>query len=315
MTSGTAKLKGPMLLRPMVCTTIGLVGNVLLTAGKLIVGVLAGSASLVADGFHSFSDLAGDVGVLVALKASSRPPDDDHPYGHQDFETLGALGASLLLLATGVLLGREAVMSFVNGHHAHPELPALIAALLSVVFKEAMARYTFAAGRLHNSPALQANAVHHRSDALSSIAAAVGITGALAGRPEFDSLAALLIAILIVWMGLVLLRDNAMILLDTQPDEEILDSIREAVMSVENICSVSSLRVRPQGSVYLADLAVTVLPDLTVHDGHELAHQVEQAIHTAVPDVVDAVVHVEPHEGECLRCPPKNDRISSRPRA
>lgn len=302
MASAIDRPKGPMLLRPLVCTTIGLVGNILLTVGKLLVGVAAGSASLIADGFHSFSDLAGDVGVLVALKASSRPPDEDHPYGHHNFETLGALGASLLLLATGVLLGREAVMSFVHRHHSHPEVAALVAALVSIVLKEAMARYTFVAGRLHNSPALRANAAHHRSDALSSIAAAVGITGALAGRPELDSLAALVIAGLIVWMGLALLRDNAMSLLDTRPDEEILGSIREAVMSVDHICSVSSLRVRPQGSVYLADLAVTVLPDLTVHDGHDLAHKVEEAIQSAVPDVVDAVVHVEPHKGACARC-------------
>ncbi len=302
MTSSNRQPRGPLMLRPMVCTSVGLVGNVLLTAGKLAVGIIAGSASLVADGFHSFSDLAGDVGVLVALKASTQPPDDDHPYGHHSFETLGALGASLLLLATGVLLGREAVMNFVRHHHSHPEMPALYAALASIVIKEGMARYTFAAGRLHNSPALNANAVHHRSDALSSIAAAVGIGGALAGRPELDSLAALMIAGLIVWMGLGLLRDNAMILLDTQPDEAILERIRGAVMSVDGICSVSSLRVRPQGSVYLADLAVTVLPDLSVHAGHELADLVEQAIHIAVPDVVDAVVHVEPHTGHCNRC-------------
>ncbi len=294
--------RGPYLLRPMVCTAVGLIGNVALTVAKLVVGTLAGSASLIADGFHSFSDLAGDVGVLVALKASSRPPDSNHPYGHHHFETLGALGASLLLLATGVLLGREAVMDIVHGNHAHPETAALIAALASVVVKEAMARYTYAAGRLHNSPALRANAAHHRSDVLSSVAAAVGIGGSMAGFPVLDSIAALLISGLIVWMGLELLRDNAMSLLDTTPDREILDRITDAVMEVDGVCEVSSLRVRPHGSVYLADLAVTVRPDLTVREGHDLAHEVEKSIRRAVPDVVDAVVHVEPQEEPCARC-------------
>jgi len=287
--------RGPMLLRPLVCTSVGFVGNLLLTAVKLMIGYSSGSAALVADGFHSFSDLAGDVGVFVALKASSVPPDKNHPYGHHNFETLGALAASMLLLVTGVLLGRNAIMSFVSGGHHHPTLLALITAGVSIVIKEAMARYTYAAAEIHNSPALRANAAHHRSDALSSVAAVAGIGGALLGYPWLDSLSAVVIAGLIVAMGLELLRDNAMILMETKPNERFLKRIHEAAGSVSGILSVSSLRVRPRGSVYMVDIAITVSPDLSVRESHDLAHEVEAALTTGLDGIIGAVVHVEPH--------------------
>ncbi|HPF35973.1 MAG TPA: cation diffusion facilitator family transporter [Candidatus Krumholzibacteria bacterium] len=286
---------GPRLLRPLICTAVGMVGNVLLTAGKLAVGYLSGSASLVADGFHSFSDLAGDVGVLIALRASAMPPDNNHPYGHHNFETLGAMGVSTLLLITGVLLGHDAVMSFLHGTHSKPGGPALAAAAISIVSKEAMARYTYAAAARHNSPALRANAAHHRSDVLSSVAAAAGIGGAMMGVVWLDSAAELLIAGMIMWMGMSLLRDNAMILMETKPTDAYLERIHAAAYGIRGIRSVSSLRVRPRGSVYMVDIEVTVDPDLTVREGHDLAHAVEDAMIAQVEGVIGAVVHVEPH--------------------
>ncbi len=291
----TARQKGPWLLRPLVCTALGFVGNLLLTIAKLFVGYVSGSAALVADGFHSFSDLAGDVGVLIALKASSAPPDKDHPYGHHNFETLGALAASMLLLITGVLLGRNAIMSIISGSHHHPNMAALIAAGISVLIKEGMARYTYLAARRHNSPALRANAAHHRSDALSSVAAVVGIGGALMGYAWLDSASALIIAALIVWMGLELLRDNSMILMETKPSDRFLARIHAAATGVGGIISISSLRVRPRGSVYMVDISITVSPDLSVREGHDLAHGVETALTERVDGVIGAVVHVEPH--------------------
>lgn len=286
---------GPVLLRPLVCTAVGMVGNVLLTVGKLVVGYLTGSASLVADGFHSFSDLAGDVGVLIALRASALPPDRNHPYGHHNFETLGAMGVSMLLLVTGVVLGHDAVMSLVRDEHGRPGSLALAAAVVSILTKEAMARYTYAAARRHNSPALRANAAHHRSDVLSSVAAAAGIGGALLGVLWLDSAAELVIAGMIVWMGLSLLRDNAMILMETKPTDRYLERIHAAAFGIEGIRSVSSLRVRPRGSVYMVDIEVTVDPHLTVREGHDLAHAVEDALIDGVDGVIGAVVHVEPH--------------------
>ncbi len=283
------------LLRPVVCTTVGLIGNVLLTVGKLAVGFLAHSAALVADGVHSFADLAGDVGVLIALKAGQRPPDRNHPYGHHNYETLGALAASLLLLTTGALLGKEAVENLVAGESTVPGRIALAAAAVSIVVKEAMARYTDLAGRRHNSPALRTNAAHHRSDALSSLAVLVGVLGALNGAPWLDHAAALAIAVWIVWLGWRLMKDNTDILMETRPADEFVQRVHEVALSVPEVEEVTFLAVKPRGSIYLVDISIAVRPDMPVARGHELAHAVEDALVAEVARIIGATVHVEPY--------------------
>lgn len=289
-------------MRPLMCTVVGMVGNVLLTVFKIGVGISAGSASLVADGVHSLSDLAGDIGVLLALKASTRPPDQDHPYGHQHYETLGALGVSLLLVITGVLLGREAFARIISGEAVRPEAPALVMAAISVVVKEAMARYTDASGRINHSPALRANAAHHRSDALSSVAAVVGIGGAMAGIEILDSVAAMLISLLILKMGWELLRENAMIVLETMPDNEFVADVRRTAATVEGVRSVTRLRIRPRGSVYSVDISIAVDPEISVAEGHDIADKLESALENSATELFEVVAHVEP-----CRIPPPPD--------
>jgi len=282
-------------LRPVVCTAVGMVGNILLTLVKLAIGFLSGSASLIADGFHSFSDLAGDVGVMIALKASSRPPDRDHPYGHHNYETLGGMAAALLLLGTGFFLARDAVVNFVHHEHYTPSLIAFYAAIGSVIIKEAMARYTIIAGKIHNSPALRANAAHHRSDALSSIAAAVGIAGTIAGWHFMDGLAALLISALILKMGWDLIQENSQILMDTMPSEEFIEEVTGFAMEVNGVLAVNSLILRPKGSIYLGDISIAVNPELSVTEGHEIAHQVEEHLQAHEHSLGGVMVHVEPY--------------------
>jgi cation diffusion facilitator family transporter len=281
-------------LEPVPCTLVGMAGNLILTVGKIGVGLVARSASLVADGFHSLSDLAGDVGILLALRASRRPPDAAHPYGHHSLETLGALGASLLLVLTGVLVGRDAVLRLMANSHLQPRLSALVTVLAAIVLKEAMARYTYLAARLHNSPALRANAANHRADVLSSLAAAVGILGALLGRPVLDSVAALVIAFMILKMGWDLVRENVLTLMDTMPEPELLESIREVTLGVSGTQAVSELRVRQRGSYYLVDVSITVDPQHTVEAGHAIAHDVEEALVAKIPSLTKVFVHVEP---------------------
>jgi divalent metal cation (Fe/Co/Zn/Cd) transporter len=258
-------------LEPVPCTLVGMAGNLVLTVGKIGVGLVARSASLVADGFHSLSDLAGDVGILLALRASRRPPDADHPYGHHSLETLGALGASLLLVLTGVLVGRDAVLRLLAGSHLQSRLPAL-----------------------HNSPALRANAANHRADVLSSLAAAVGILSALLGHPMMDSVAALVIALMILKMGWDLVHENVLTLMDTMPEPELLERIRAVILSVKGTQAVSELRVRQRGSYYLVDVSITVDPRQTVAAGHAIAHEVEQELVARIPNLTRVFVHVEP---------------------
>ena len=195
---------------PMVCTTVGLFGNILLSLGKLMIGVAFYSAALVADGFHSLADVLSDIGILLALKASNRPPDKNHPYGHHSFETLGAVIVAAFMLFTAVMIAKEAVGRIMTGQFLDPGLPALFATLVAVLGKEVMARYTLNVGRLHGSPALLANGAMHRSDAISSLAAAFGIGGALLGWQILDSIGALVIALFILKMGWDLMRWDRM---------------------------------------------------------------------------------------------------------
>jgi cation diffusion facilitator family transporter len=291
-------------LRPMVCTTVGLLGNIVLAGAKILVGVAAASAALVADGFHSLADVLSDVGILLALKASSRPPDDNHPYGHHSFETLGAVLVAAFMIFTAVMIGRDAVRDVFGGEHATPRLLALAASLGSVVAKEAMARYTFRSGRANNSPALLANAAMHRSDAVSSLAAAVGIGGAMAGWPVLDSLAALVIAVMILKMGWDLLRENVMALMDTMPDRDLVQAIRTAAEDQECVQEVRDLHVRQRGSWYYADLRIAVHPDHTLAAAHGIAHATEDRIRRTVEKVARVFVHVEPGSpGPAGDCP------------
>jgi len=294
LNNASLKFQNNFWLRPIVCTALGMVGNGLLTVAKIAVGLLAHSASLVADGFHSLADLLGDVGILWALHASKRPPDRNHPYGHHSFETLGALGVALSVLITGVLIGRDAIMRMHSGEHMQPKIAALVAALIAIAIKELMARYTFLAGRIHNSPALKANGSMHRSDALTSVAAAVGILGAMLGVPILDSVAALVISGFILKTGWELSRDNVMSLMDTMPDREYVNGIQSVVMGLPGVHSVPGLRVRQRGSRYLADVRITVDAQLTVAAGHEIAHQVEMTLREEVPTLSEVFVHVEP---------------------
>ena len=280
--------------RPVVCTTAGLFGNVVLSAGKLVFGFLAGSAALVADGFHSLADVLSDFGILLALKASERPPDQNHPYGHHSFETLGAIIVAAFMLLTAGLIAKSAVENLVRGEFLHPEWPALVATIVSVLIKEVMARYTLFVGRLHNSPALLANGTMHRSDAISSLAAAAGIGGAMLGWEILDSIGALVISLFILKMGVDLMRENVMALMDTMPDDELVAEIGVAAQAVGCVQEVRSLHVRQRGSWYLVDIRIAVHPDHTIESAHDIAHATEDRIREEVAKVAMVFVHVEP---------------------
>lgn len=273
-----------------------MVGNLALTVGKIGIGYLSQSAALIADGFHSLADVASDLGIVLALKASARPPDENHPYGHHSFETLGALGVAVLMLLTGVLIGKGAVMRLWHHDFLSPQTPALVMSLVSVVTKEIMARYTITAGKLHHSPALLTNGAMHRSDAISSLAAVGGIAGARLGVPSLDAVAALIIALFILRMGWQLATSNIMALMDTMPDPNLVAEMREVAATVPCTQDVPDIKVRQRGSYYLLDLRVAIHPDHTIETAHAVAHEVEDALHAAYPTISRVFVHTEPGE-------------------
>ena len=285
-------------MRPVICTMAGLIGNALLSGGKLIIGFWAGSVALVADGFHSLADVLSDIGILLALKAAATPPDEDHPYGHHSFETLGAVLVAAFMLLTAALIGKNAIADLLDGQFLTPDILALWASLGAVVTKEIMARYTLFVGRLHGSPALLANGVMHRSDAISSLAAAAGIGGALMGWTYLDSVGALIIALFILKMGWDLMRENVMALMDTMPDRNLVDRIRLSVESVPCAQEVRDLKVRQRGSYFLADVRLAIHPDHTIEAAHNIAHQAEDRVRDDNPKVAQVFIHVEPGSRE-----------------
>jgi len=286
----------PRLYRATECTVVGMVANLLLTAGKLGVGFVAGSAALVADGVHSFADVVSDLGVLLALRASRRPPDDNHPYGHDSFESLGAIAVSLFMIITGVLIGRDAVVRLWEGANLQPEMTALFMALASVAVKEVMARYTLTAASYTRSPALRSNGLMHRADSITSAAAAVGILGASQGLPWLDSVGALVISVFVLREGWRLTHQNVLALMDTQPEKDTLQEMRRVAFATPGIREVRELRVRQRGSVFHADLRVAVDPELSVAEAHELAHAAEEAMRRGFRELSRVFVHVEPYQ-------------------
>lgn len=318
MTESESSARDRYWLLPMVCTVVGLVGNVLLAASKISVGYLAQSSALIADGFHSLADVASDLGIVLALKAAVRPADQNHPYGHHSFETLGAIGVAALMLLTGVMIGRAAVLRLWHHDYLAPQTLALVVSLVSVVTKEIMARYTIAAGKVHHSPALLANGAMHRSDAISSLAAVGGIAGAQLGVPSLDAVAALIIAVFILRMGWQLAMTNIMALMDTMPDPDLVAKMRETAAAVPCTQTVRDIKVRQRGSYYLLDLRVAIHPDHSIESAHAVAHAIEEALHTAFPTISRVFVHPEPgqrrEDPDCPHRPATADAYGSPPR-
>jgi cation diffusion facilitator family transporter len=285
----------PRLMRPAACTLVGMAVNLLLMLVKIFAGFMFRSAALVADGVHSFADLVSDLAVLLALRASRRPPDSNHPYGHESFESLGAIAVALFMLVTGVLIGRDAIVRLLSDGNLQPTWPALLVALLSVGSKEWLARFTFRAARLSRSPALLSNGHMHRADALTSATAAVGILGAVLGVYWLDSLGALVISVFVLREGWRLTQQNFLALLDTMPDADTVHAMRAVAERTLGVCEVRDLKVRQRGAVYHADLRVAVDPHLSVARAHDLAHAVEAAMRSEFRELSRVFVHVEPH--------------------
>ena len=190
------------------CTMIGLATNLMLTVLKALAGIFGLNYAMIADAIHSASDTVATGTAYLGIRVGERPADEDHPYGHANAETIAALVVALMILGTGIFLGISAINIIIKHDFESPTNIALIAAIISIIVKEGMFRYTIKVGERNNSPAVIASAWDHRSDAYSSIAALVGITGAKVASEYMDPIAGILIAALIIWMALKLLRSN-----------------------------------------------------------------------------------------------------------
>jgi len=250
-------------------TWIGAVLDTILGVAKILIGVLYSSHALIADGIHSLSDLLTDFMVVAIVNFSHDEPDEEHPYGHERFETLGTVALGFILVAVAGAMAFESVMQlFSSGPPSIPGWPTLLVALLSILSKEWIFRYTLAAGKKLKSDLLIANAWHSRTDAYSSIVVFVGIGGAMLGLPWLDNLAALGVAIFVAKIGWDLSWKSLQELVDTALPQEELEALTQEVLSVEGVIDVHSFKSRRMGSKSLLEMHLQVAPYISASEGH-----------------------------------------------
>ncbi len=276
-------------------TFVGLAWSLLLSVLKFTAGILSSSQALVADAVHSLSDLATDAAVVVGVKYWSAPPDQSHPYGHAKIETMITAAIGLALGGVGVSIIWEALSSLMEKHAARPGLAAFCVALISVVSKEILYRWTVSRARGISSSALEANAWHHRSDAISSVpvVAAIAVSFFFPSLDYVDRIGALIVSVFILHSSWTIVR-GALSGLSDAVDGETLEKIRGIAASVPGALSLHAVRARAMGSTLQADLHLEVDPAITVEEGHAISHRVKRALLDSPLNISDAVVHLEP---------------------
>jgi cation diffusion facilitator family transporter len=274
----------------------GVLVSVLLGAVKIVAGILGNSYALLADGVESMLDVVSGLVVAGSLKIAVQPPDERYPFGYGKIEPAAALVIATALLATAAGIAIQSVREIHVPHHA-PEPFTLIVLILVVVVKELLYRYLLRTGKSIDSHAMRTDAWHHRSDSLTSLAAFIGISIALLagkGYESADDWAALFAAAVIAFNGALLLRTSWREIMDIAVHATVVDDIREIAGQVEGVTGIDLVRVRKSGLGLWVDIHVEVPAEMTVREGHAIAHRVKDALMTSSHNVMDALVHIEP---------------------
>jgi cation diffusion facilitator family transporter len=274
----------------------GLVVNVLLATAKILAGVIGHAYVLIADGIESALDVGGSIVIWGGLTVAARPPDQTHPYGHGKAEPVAAVIVAVGVVAAAVGLAIQSVREIFLPHHA-PAPWTLAVLIVTVMIKEILYRCVIRFGRKVESTAVKTDAWHHRMDAITSIAAFIGISVALIGGEKWqsaDDWAALVACALIAANGVRLAQPAFYEIMDTAPGGKIVRSIRAVASSVSGVIDVEKCRARKMGLDYYVDLHVGVDGNISVHEGHEIAHRVKSAIQQSDSRIADVLVHIEP---------------------
>ncbi len=277
-------------------TLLGISTNIVLAAIKGTAGVLGHSYALIADAVESTADIATSIVVLSGLRIAAKPADEDHPYGHGKAEPLATLAVSIALCIAAVGIAVESVFGILSPSHS-PEAYTLVVVGIVIIVKETLFRVVSHAGQSIGSNAVNADAWHHRSDAITSAAAFIGISIALLGGPAYaqaDAWAALFASGIIAWNGVRLMRPALSEIMDAVPKENIESLVRMAARAVDGVRGLDRCTTRKMGLEYYVDLHVVVDGNETVRRGHQIAHSVKLAIQTSLPHVTDVLVHIEP---------------------
>ncbi|HET6410263.1 MAG TPA: cation diffusion facilitator family transporter [Chthoniobacteraceae bacterium] len=277
---------------------IGVAVNAALAGIKIATGIVGNTYALIADGFESTLDIFSSIIIWYGLKVAAEPPDDEHPYGHGKAEPVATIVVSLVLIAAALGLAVQSVREILTPHHT-PAPFTLVVLLVVVIVKEVLFRKMHAAGTTIESGAVKSDAWHHRSDAITSGAAFIGISIALMGGPGWESAddwAALLACGFIGWNGWNLLRPAMREAMDTAPPGDMVSNVRAVAASVRGVNALDQCLIRKSGLEFFVDIHVGVNPDLTVREGHRIAHEVRNAVRASNPAIAEVLVHIEPDD-------------------
>lgn len=276
---------------------VSIVGNLLLSAFKLFAGIAGHSSAMVSDAVHSASDVFSSFIVIIGVRIAARKPDKEHPYGHERFECVAAILLSVVLFLVGLGIGAGALRTILSGEYGDLSVPgglALIAAIVSIVTKEAMFWYTKVNAARIQSPALMADAWHHRSDALSSVGALIGIGGARLGFPILDPIASVVICLFILKAACGIFKDAIDRMVDHACDQKTETALRQCALDQEGVLGVDLLQTRVFGSVIYVDMEIAADGSRTLREAHAIAEAVHDAIEAAFPQIKHIMVHVNP---------------------
>ncbi len=271
--------------------------NAVLSAIKLVVGIIGSSAALISDAVHSLSDVLSTFVVMMGVKISGKETDANHQYGHEKFEAVAGTLLSVFLFGVALSIGYSGVKLIISGEYLEAPAPsaiALAAAIISIGVKEWMFWYTKAAAEKINSSALMADAWHHRSDSFSSIGSLIGIGGAIFGFKLLDPLASVIICLFIVKVSYEIFIESVNQTVDTAAKKEVVDKIHEAILSVEGVVGIDILKTRMHANRLYVDTEIVVSNTLSLVDAHNISEEVHDKIEETFPTVKHCMVHVNP---------------------
>jgi len=284
-------------------SNISIITNLILSVFKFIAGIVSHSTAMLSDAVHSASDVFSTIIVIIGFNLSSKKADKEHPYGHERMECVASIILSAVLFFTGVEIGKKSLSILFSREEANiiiPGILALIAAIFSIVVKELMYQFTIHFAKKINSTALKADAWHHRSDALSSVGALIGIAGARLGFPILEPIASLAIGVFILKAAAEIFKDAVDKMVDKSCDEEIEIQMKEKIKSESGVKSILSFHTRMFGSRIYVDTEIIVDGNIPLRDAHEIAERVHHSIESSFPEVKHCMVHVDPAENDTI---------------
>lgn len=276
-------------------STRAIIENVILAVIKFVAGILGHSLAMLSDAVHSLSDVISTFIVMAGIKMSRKENDKEHPYGHERLECVAAILLAVVLFATGIGIGYKAISTILvtkADEMVKPGIVALVAAVVSILIKENMYHYTKKAAKQINSGALMADAWHHRSDALSSIASLIGIAGARYGMPILDSIAGVVICLFIARAAYLIFKDAIKKMMDCACDEETAKKMRDIILEQEGVVRIDVLKTRLFGDKIYVDVEISVDGKVTLYESHAIAHNVHDLLEERFEEIKHCMVHV-----------------------